>query len=130
MLDRPIDPANEPYRDIIEAWRRDLSCMEFGQPLPAEPVSDASPTWISPRPRLLMETSAWAVGMTQQQASAMSFIASYIEEHSYSPSYVEIMRALGLRSKSGVHRIVRGLVDRGRIRMLPHQNRSIEVIKT
>lgn len=65
------------------------------------------------------------VGMTARQREALKFIRSYIEQHEVSPSFDEIMAALGLVSKSGVKKLVDALVERGFIRTLPYRARSI-----
>lgn len=125
MLERSIDPACEPYRHIIEAFRRDLADMEGGVYTPPDDGAEQPPRDI---PALAPEPAPKPVGMTPQQAAAFDFIRQYIAEKHYSPSYEEIAAALGLRGKSGVHRIVHGLATRGRIRMMSSQNRSIQVV--
>lgn len=69
-----------------------------------------------------------AYGLTTRQADVLAFIRRRLGE-GISPSYQEIQDALGLKSKSGVARLVRGLVDRGRIRQLPYRGRSIELVE-
>jgi repressor LexA len=66
-------------------------------------------------------------GLTKQQSTAYRFIKSYSEETGFSPSYHEIGTALNLRSKSGVHRVIHGLQERGLISLLPNRPRSIRV---
>lgn len=67
-------------------------------------------------------------GMTKRQADLLAFIRRYWAENKYPPSFDEMKDALGLRSKSGVHRLVYGLVERGKVRFLPNRARSIEPI--
>lgn len=64
-------------------------------------------------------------GKTRRQRDALVFIQGYIAENDYSPSFEEIMSAIGLRSKSGVHRIVYALHDRGLIQYAPGRKRGI-----
>ncbi|WP_369456028.1 LexA family protein [Brucella anthropi] len=65
--------------------------------------------------------------MTPRQKQAYDFIRSFIDEKGYGPSYEEIQEAIGLHSKSGVHRIVYGLRDRGLINVRPSLARCIEL---
>lgn len=55
------------------------------------------------------------LGLTPKQKECLDFIRAYIEAHGASPSYQNIMDAMGLRSKSGVHRLVHALHDRGHL---------------
>ena len=66
-------------------------------------------------------------GLTKQQSTAYRFIKSYSEETGFSPSYHEIGTALNLRSKSGVHRVIHELAERGLISILPGHSRSIRL---
>lgn len=65
------------------------------------------------------------VGITRQQAATLEFIRDYQARYGASPSYDDIKKAMGFRSKSSVHRLVHGLADRGAISLLPDQARSI-----
>jgi repressor LexA len=67
------------------------------------------------------------LGITKKQHECLMFIDKYILRNGYSPSYEEIMKGLGIKSKSGVHRMTTALVERGRIRMKNGGHRSIEV---
>lgn len=67
-------------------------------------------------------------GVTPRQREALTFISAFIAQHGYSPSTEEIRAALGLKSKSGVHRLVHGLEERGEIRLLPNRTRSIAIV--
>lgn len=69
-------------------------------------------------------------GLTPRQSEALTFIKAFIADSGYAPSFKEIGDALRLSSKSGVHRLVHGLADRGAIRLLPDRNRSIAIIET
>lgn len=68
-------------------------------------------------------------GMTKKQREALDFIYSYQKHRRYCPSFQEIMEAMNLRSKSGVHRIVHALRDRGYIKLTPNCARSIEIVE-
>ena len=66
-------------------------------------------------------------GLTPRQKKLFDFIKSYMKKEPVAPSYEEMMRAAGLRSKSGVHKIVLNLEARGWIKRLPGKNRSIRI---
>lgn len=65
------------------------------------------------------------LSMTPRQKEAYDFIRSFIDEKGYGPSYEEIQEAIGLASKSGVHRIIEGLEERDLIVRRPGMRRSI-----
>jgi repressor LexA len=67
--------------------------------------------------------------LTRKQYELLSFINQRLAEGGISPSFEEMKLALGLRSKSGIHRLISGLQERGFIRRLPHRARALEVIK-
>lgn len=69
-----------------------------------------------------------ATALTRKQRELLDFIRRYSEANRYSPSFDDMKDALNLRSKSGIHRLVTALVERGCIRRLEHRARSIEVI--
>lgn len=69
-----------------------------------------------------------SMGLTAMQGKCLNFIKSRIEELGVPPSFDDMATELGLRSKSGVHRIVAGLEARGHIRRLPNMARAIEVV--
>ena len=66
--------------------------------------------------------------LTSKQMKCLTFIMDYIDEKLVAPSYDEIKDGLGLASKSGVHRLVQGLVDRGWVKRHPNMARSITII--
>jgi repressor LexA len=68
-----------------------------------------------------------SLGLTPVQAKALAFIRTYNEGHPHSPSFDEIKDALGLASKSGVHRIVHALAQRGHITRQRNRARTIAV---
>lgn len=69
-------------------------------------------------------------GLTRRQADCLDFIKFYMEDSDgLSPSYEDIMVALDLKSKSGVHRLVAALEERGRIVRLPNRSRAIMLLE-
>jgi repressor LexA len=68
------------------------------------------------------------VTLTTKQGLAMRFIQSTIDRTGTAPSFDEIKDYLGLRSKSGVHRLVTALEQRGYIDRVHHAARAIEVL--
>ena len=63
------------------------------------------------------------------QTRCYQYIADYISASGgVAPSYTEIRRHLGLKSKSHVNRLVTQLVDRGKIRRIPNRARALEVV--
>jgi repressor LexA len=67
--------------------------------------------------------------LTQKQHDLLKFIDKRLKKNSVSPSYDEMKDALGLASKSGIHRLITALEERGFIRRLPHRARALEVLK-
>src|ERR1700737_2952632 len=67
--------------------------------------------------------------LTQKQFELLRFIHEHLKEKSVPPSFDEMKDALNLRSKSGIHRLITALEERGFIRRLPNRARAIEVIK-
>lgn len=67
--------------------------------------------------------------LTRKQHELLSFIQRHFKECGYAPSYDEMKAALGLQSKSGVHRLIRALEERGFISHLPHRARAIELLR-
>ena len=67
--------------------------------------------------------------LTQKQKELLLFIHERMQEQGVPPSFDEMKVALDLKSKSGIHRLITALVERGFIRRLPHRARAIEVIK-
>ena len=68
-----------------------------------------------------------AYSMTKRQRELMLFIQSYSDKHGYCPSYDEMRDALGLNSKSGIHRLAKCLEERGFITSLYGRARSIRL---
>ena len=67
--------------------------------------------------------------LTPKQQELLSFIHDRLEEGGVSPSFEEMKDALDLRSKSGIHRLINALEERGFIRRLPNRARALEVLK-
>ena len=67
--------------------------------------------------------------LTQKQKQLLVFIHGRMQDTGVPPSFDEMKDALELKSKSGIHRLITALVERGFIRRLPHRARAIEVIK-
>lgn len=67
--------------------------------------------------------------LTRKQSELLSFIERYIAEKGYAPSFEEMKVAARLRSKSGIHRLITGLEERGYIRRLHFKDRAIEVTR-
>ena len=67
--------------------------------------------------------------LTKKQYELLKFINKKLNQVGISPSFDEMKVALNLKSKSGIHRLITGLEERGYIRRLPHRARALEVIK-
>jgi repressor LexA len=67
--------------------------------------------------------------LTRKQRELLLYINQRLNATGVSPSFDEMKDALALKSKSGIHRLVSGLEERGFIRRLPHRARALEVIK-
>jgi repressor LexA len=67
--------------------------------------------------------------LTRKQHELLLFLHHRLSEDGVSPSFDEMKDALGLKSKSGIHRLITGLEERGFIRRLAHRARAIEVMR-
>ena len=67
--------------------------------------------------------------LTKKQKNLLIFINKKIRSTGISPSYEEMKNSLNLRSKSGIHRLISALEERGFIRRLAHKARALEVLK-
>jgi repressor LexA len=67
--------------------------------------------------------------LTRKQYELLLFINHHLNAHGVSPSFDEMKEALSLKSKSGIHRLITGLTERGFIRRLPHRARALEVLR-
>jgi len=68
-------------------------------------------------------------GLSAKQARFLKFLADFIDQNGYSPSYEEMKQVLNYRSKSRIHSFVHILRRRGYIRLLPYVTRSIMITK-
>lgn len=68
--------------------------------------------------------------MTPRQAETLAFVKEYTARNGHSPNYDEIAAHLGIRSKSGVVRLVDALVAQRRLAKLPHRGRALVVVDT
>jgi repressor LexA len=67
--------------------------------------------------------------LTRKQNELLLYINRHLTEKGVSPSFDEMKEALGLKSKSGIHRLITGLEERGFIKRLAHKARALEVIR-
>ncbi|MEQ8369650.1 MAG: transcriptional repressor LexA [Alphaproteobacteria bacterium] len=67
--------------------------------------------------------------LTRKQSELLNLIAARIHTDGVSPSFDEMKDALGLKSKSGIHRLITALEERGFLRRLPHRARALEVLR-
>ena len=67
--------------------------------------------------------------LTKKQKNLLLFINKKLRSSGVSPSYEEMKNSLNLKSKSGIHRLITALEERGFIKRLPHKARALEVIK-
>ncbi|MGR3782403.1 MAG: transcriptional repressor LexA [Albimonas sp.] len=67
--------------------------------------------------------------LTRKQLDLLRFIHERVQRDGVSPSFDEMKEALDLRSKSGIHRLITALEERGFIRRLAHRARAIEIVK-
>src|SRR6476620_4056200 len=67
--------------------------------------------------------------LTKKQSELLRFINERLKETGVPPSFDEMKDALDLRSKSGIHRLIMALEERGFIRRLPNRARALEVIR-
>jgi repressor LexA len=67
--------------------------------------------------------------LTSKQKELLLYIHKCVQESGVPPSFDEMKAALDLRSKSGIHRLITALEERGFVRRLPHRARALEIIK-
>tara|TARA_R110001583_G_scaffold85564_1_gene224154 strand:+ start:48164 stop:48877 length:714 start_codon:yes stop_codon:yes gene_type:complete len=67
--------------------------------------------------------------LTRKQYELLVYIDNHLRDHGISPSFDEMKEALSLKSKSGIHRLITGLEERGFIRRLAHRARALEVLR-
>ncbi len=67
--------------------------------------------------------------LTHKQRELLLLIHNRMSRGELAPSFDEMRDLLGLKSKSGIHRLITGLVERGYLQRLPHRARALEVVK-
>ncbi len=67
--------------------------------------------------------------LTRKQHELLMFIHECMQDMGVPPSYDEMKDALDLKSKSGIHRLITGLEERGFIKRLPHRARALEILR-
>lgn len=67
--------------------------------------------------------------LTKKQHQLLLFINERLRDEGVPPSFEEMKQAVGLKSKSGIHRLISALEERGFIRRLPHRARALEVLR-
>ena len=67
--------------------------------------------------------------LTRKQSELLEYLTTHLSMNDVPPSFDEMRDALGLASKSGIHRLVSGLEERGYIRRLPNRARAIEILR-
>lgn len=70
------------------------------------------------------------MGLTRRQRDLLDFIGAYMATENIAPSFEEMKDGIGLKSKSGVHRLIDSLVERGFINRIPDRARAIELLET
>jgi SOS-response transcriptional repressors (RecA-mediated autopeptidases) len=67
--------------------------------------------------------------LTKKQKELFEFLKSYISSNEICPSFEEMKEAVNLKSKSGIHRLITSLEQRGYIKRLKHKARAMEITK-
>ncbi len=67
--------------------------------------------------------------LTRKQRDLLLYIHEHMTDEDIAPSFEEMKNALGLKSKSGIHRLISALEERGYIKRLPHRARALEIIR-
>ena len=67
--------------------------------------------------------------LTKRQYQLLMLIEKRLREDGVSPSFEEMKESIGLKSKSGIHRLISGLEERGFIRRLPNRARALEILR-
>ncbi|WP_395393109.1 MarR family transcriptional regulator [Novosphingobium sp. BL-8A] len=69
------------------------------------------------------------IGLTTQQSRLLSYLAGYLASTGgVAPSFDEMCAATGIASKSGIHRLLSSLEERGHVRRIPQRARAIEIV--
>src|SRR5690242_21899063 len=85
--------------------------------------------WVVDKDKSTAHSPGKGIMLTRKQLELLRFIHERLKEAGVPPSFDEMKDALDLRSKSGIHRLITALEERGFIRRLPNRARAIEVIK-
>jgi len=67
--------------------------------------------------------------LNKKQKELYDFIASYIKDHGYAPTYREIAAGTSVNNLSNVHRIVHDIERRGWLRMIPYESRTFTLVE-
>ena len=67
--------------------------------------------------------------LTRKQHELLTYIDRHLRDTGFSPSFEEMKEALSLRSKSGIHRLISALEERGFLRRRHHRARALEVVR-
>ena len=67
--------------------------------------------------------------LTKKQKELFVYLNNYISSNDISPSFEEMKNAVNLKSKSGIHRLITSIEQRGYIKRLKHKARSMEITK-
>lgn len=67
--------------------------------------------------------------LTKKQRELLLYIHEEMKEDEVAPSFEEMKEALGLKSKSGIHRLISALVERGYLERLPHRARALRIVR-
>ncbi len=67
--------------------------------------------------------------LTLKQRKLLLLIADHLKTHGVVPSFDEMREGIGLKSKSGIHRLISNLEERGYIKRLPHRARALEILR-
>ena len=67
--------------------------------------------------------------LTKKQKELFLYLSDYISSNDISPSFEEMKNAVNLKSKSGIHRLITSLEQRGYIKRLKHKARAMEIMK-
>ena len=78
---------------------------------------------------MVQETGQPEEMLTKKQHDLLMFIHERMNESGVPPSFEEMKDALDLKSKSGIHRLITALEERGFIRRLPNRARALEVLR-
>ena len=95
----------------------------------AQDLIETDPALAAEVHRLLSEKEASAGGLTSRQKELLDFIKVYLVDHNgVSPTLTEITHHMGLASRSGAHRLLSGLEQRGKIQRLANRPRAISIL--